>query len=147
MSNRPPKSNADEVIHRGNSCSCLWEGTVPVVSLGRLSPRSQQQQQGWALQKAFLPWEGKAAMQDTRCFCRDISGRTWVCSWLRQPGIPLGKCCHSSLCGPCPLMVKSILPSQPARPETQRLSRGGENAGCEGSEADICLQTPVMSLG
>lgn len=32
-----------------------------MVSPGRLSPCSQQPQQSWALQKALLPWEGKAA--------------------------------------------------------------------------------------
>lgn len=147
MSNRPPESSEDEVIHRGKSCSCHWEGTVPwFLQVGCPHALSSRSKAGLC-RRLCCPGKAKLQVQDTRCFFRDIRGRTWVCSCLRELGIPLGKRCHSSLCGPCPLMVKSILPSQPACPETERLSRSGENAGCEGSEADTCMQTRVMSLG
>lgn len=87
-----------------------------MVSPGRLSPHSQLQHQGWALQRDLLSWEGKAAGAGHSLLLQGHRREDLGVLLAQRAGHPLGKRCHSSLCGPCPPMVKSILPSQPACP-------------------------------
>lgn len=135
MSKRTPKSGAGEVALKGRSRSCLWEGTAPVVSPGRLSPRSQQ---GWALHRDLCPGKAELQLQGTHCSCRTSAGEPG-CAPGSEPGIPPGKRCHSSLCGLCPPLVKASSACMPRG--TERMSRAGENAAHGASWADTCLQT------